>query len=510
MSRENKNILIAALYAQEDQPYWEDLHDHLQVLTRKSSHSNVQIWSVQDVELTGDVSQTIRTQLSRADMTILLLSTKFISDEILDFEVRGFLSNFAQQKKRERHILPVIIRDFDWEDSYDDAIDIRELKVFDEIVQDNDDLSDSALERKRNKVYKQIVEEVELFVENTNASSINIVLPTWVGFTPAIMYNDGFVKNRRTPLFEKLKRAVRFSLNDKVEDTCQALLTGEADMIWATLDRLPDVLERLKDLRPKVIFQASWSDGADAIVARRHIETVADLRGKRILFPSDSPCFTFLKYILKEHDIAVKADEIQLEARKHGDLNLLVNEFEADDTIDAIVVWSPYVETVLERVGGSSILTHTGEYPRLIADVLIANENYVQLNQEELVMLFKGWFDLIDEYAKSDLQQALLNPLVSAILKPLPGIIPRNIRSDLEGSLLNYFAKSLEKVRLCTLADNRDFFALPGSTGESSESLFHQFVKMESKELSEEQSWQDILDSSIIEGVIEARAKENP
>ena len=508
MSKSNKNILITVLYAQQDERFWLDLKDHLRAIARKSSNSHVEIWSVQDVELAGEVRQTIRTQLSRSDMTILLLSAKFISEEILDEEVRIMLRNFAAQERRERHILPVIIRDFDWEDSYDDAFDIKQLKVFDEIVEDSDELTDAALERKRNRVYMQIAEEVEQFVDAVNERSINVVLPTWVGFTPAIMYNDGFVRNKRTPLYEQFKRTARFSLNDKVEDTCQALINGEADLIWATLDRLPDVLERLKDLRPKVIFQASWSAGADAIVARRHIETINDLRGRKVLFPSDSPCFTFLKFILREQGISIIDDGIQLEARKHGDLNLLVNEFEADETIDAIVVWSPYVETCMDRVSGTKILAHTGNYPRLIADVLVANENYVQLNTEELILMFRGWFKMIEDYSAPDLQPALLNPLVTAILKPLPGIIPRSIRHDLETSLLNYFAKSLEKVRLCTLEDNRDFFNLPGANGDSSEELFRKFLEMDGLSMGDRQ-WSDILDSRIIEGVIDLIATES-
>ena len=74
---------------------------------------------------------------------------------------------------------------------------------------------------------------------------------------------------------------VEFVLNDDVDASLNAWKAGDIDLHWYTIDAFPTILDGLKDYDPVALWQADWSRGGDAIVARRGINSVGDLRGQR-------------------------------------------------------------------------------------------------------------------------------------------------------------------------------------------------------------------------------------
>ncbi len=486
-----KNITIAVLYADADLHYWGEMERHLGLLAKM--HSNVRIWTVKDIDLGSEVKQEIRRELSQADITLLLLSADFAIENIFDEETRILLSNYATYAGKGRYIMPVIVQDFMWRDQYDDAFDIEKLKFFDRIIENPEN---------REAIYREITETLSQYVKEINARSINFVIPTWVGFMGGIMYNNGFVRSRLTPLYKAFNRSVRYELSDNVEATCRLMEAGEADLIWATLDRLPSVLFKLKDKNPKVIAQVSWSNGADAIIARNGITSLAELKGKKVIYPYDSPAFTFLKYVL--HEAGMDTFDVIHQPQKNVDLDVISTTFTHDETIDAVVLWSPYVESCLVEVPGTKVIAHTGDYPNLITDVVVATEEFINLNKEELVMLFKGWFSEIDRFNQDELYKiGALGVLIEAIIEPLPTIIPSKIKADLIDSLRTYFQSSLEKVHLSTLEENLTFFQSVEEGDSPAAQLYQQFLEFQFPQFLLEPAlqWEKIVDSSVIEGV---------
>ena len=491
MKKGDKNIKIAVLYADADQSYWGELETHLEVLSKM--HPNVRIWTVKDIELGAVVKQEIRKELSRADIALLLLSADFAIENIFDEETRILLSNYAAHSGKGRYVLPVIVEDFMWRDHYDDAFDIEKLKFFDRIIQNPEN---------RNAIYREITETLNQYIKEINARSIRFVIPTWVGFIGGIMYNNGFVRSRKTPLFERYKRALRYELSDNVEETCRLMESGEADLIWATLDRLPSVLFKLKDQNPKVIAQVSWSNGADAVIARNGIENLEDLKGKKVIYPYDSPAFTFLKYVMTE--AGMDTFDIIHQPQKNVDLDIISTTFQHDDSIDAIVLWSPYVESCLAEVPGTKVIAHTGDYPNLITDVVVATEEFVNLNRDELRLLFQGWFAEVTKFTHDELYKiGALGVLIEAIIEPLPTIIPSKIRSELVDSLRVYFQSSLEKVHLSNLEENLAFFHAVDGEPSPAAALYNRFLEFQFPEflLDPDLQWDKVVDTSVIDGI---------
>lgn len=489
----SKNIKIVVLFAEADQPYWHEMKRHFDLLLNK--HKNVHIWTVRDVELGSVVKQEIRESLSSADITLLLLSADFAIENVFDEETRILLSQYASHSNSGRYIMPVIVQDFMWRDYYDESYDIEKLRFFDRIIQNPVN---------REAIYKEITEALDQYIKEINSRSIRFVIPTWVGFMGGIMYNNGFSFSRQTPLYKQLKRGIRFQLSDNVEETCRLLESGETDLIWATLDRLPSVLYKLRALNPKVIAQVSWSNGADAIVARNGIEKIEDLKGKKVIYPYDSPAFTFLKYAMKAAGLSTF--DITHQAQKNVDLDVVNTMFIHDPSIDAVVLWSPYVEACLAEVEDAKIIAHTGDFPNLIADVVVAPQEFIDLNQEELKLFFKGWFDQVERFNEDELYKiGSLGVLVEAIIEPLPTIIPSKIKSNLIDSLRSYFQSSLEKTHLADLAENAAFFELQASTTDIAK-LYNDFIELQFPEMQNDpkMQWDQVIDTSIISGILES------
>ncbi|MGH1433980.1 MAG: TIR domain-containing protein [Lewinella sp.] len=486
-----KNITIAALYADADLKYWDEMERHLGLLAKM--HSNVRIWTVKDIDLGSEVKQEIRRELSQADITLLLLSADFAIENVFDEETRILLSNYAAHAGKGRYVMPVIVQDFMWRDQYDDAFDIEKLKFFDRIIENPEN---------REAIYREITETLNQYIKEINVRSINFVIPTWVGFMGGIMYNNGFVRSRQTPLYKSFKRGVRYELSDNVEETCRLMKAGEADLIWATLDRLPSVLFKLKEKNPRVIAQVSWSNGADAIIARNGIKTLEDLKGKKVIYPYDSPAFTFLKYVLQE--AGMDTFDIIHQPQKDVDLDVISTNFTHDETIDAVVLWSPYVESCLVEVPGTQVIAHTGDYPNLITDVVVATEEFINLNKDELILLFKGWFSEIDKFNQDELYKiGALGVLIEAIIEPLPTIIPSKIKTDLINSLRTYFQSSLEKVHLSTLEENLTFFHSAEGGDSPAAQLYRQFLEFQFPQflLDPALQWEKVVDNSVVEGI---------
>lgn len=491
MKKGAKNINIAVLYADADKNTWAEMERHLGVLSKM--HSNVRIWTVSDIGLGAVINQEIRRELSQADITLLLLSADFAIEDVFDEETRILLSNYAAHSGKGRYVMPVIVQDFMWRDHYDDAFDIEKLKFFDRIV---DTLGS------RDAIYREITETLNQYIKEINARSIRFVIPTWVGFIGGIMNNNGFVRSRHTNLYKRYKRMLRYEISDNVEETCQMMESGEADLIWATLDRLPSVLFKLKEQNPRVIAQVSWSNGADAIIARNGIKSLEELKGKKVIYPYDSPAFTFLKYVLKE--VGMDTFDIVHLPQKNVDLDVISKTFQHDESIDGVVMWSPYVESCLAEVPDTAIIAHTGDYPNLITDVVVATEEFINLNRDELRLLFKGWFEETTKFAHDELYKiGALGVLIEAIIEPLPTIIPSEIKADLIESLRNYFQSSLEKVHLSTLVENKAFFSKIDGGDSPAATLYHRFLEFQFPEflLDPAMQWDQVVDTSVLDGI---------
>ncbi len=279
---------------------------------------------------------------------------------------------------------------------------------------------------------------------------IDIGVVTWGGYAAGQYWNKGFDANTESNFYRDYGFKVKFHVLDEFGPSRDAFRSGKVDLLWATIDAFPTETAGLADLEPQVVFQADWSRGGDAIVTRRGIRNVSDLKGKTVAVAPYTPSHTFLIWLLDANNMST--DDITIKEMESA-INA-ADAFKAG-TVDAAVVWSPDDEACVDAVPGSRILQNTKNASHIIADIFFARKEYINNNREKMEQLYEGWMKGAAELNS--------NP---AKKKEAAKILAEGLNMD-EGWCL----KAIDNVRLTTHGDNLNFFGFnedyKGVTGEN-------------------------------------------
>lgn len=278
---------------------------------------------------------------------------------------------------------------------------------------------------------------------------INIGVVTWGGYAGGQYFNEGFKANTESRFFKEYGFKVNFEVIDDFDASREAFKNGKIDLLWATIDALPTEMEGLAQYDPQVVFQSDWSRGGDAIVARRGINSVADLKGKKVAVAPMTPSHSFLLWLLDAGDLTLK-DITLVEVPSAIDA---ADAFKSN-TVDAAVVWSPDDEDCVTKVPGARVLESTRNASHIIADVFIAKKQFIQSNKAQMEKLYTGWM-----IGASELNSNEANKTRAA-----------KILADGLNQPEDFCLNAINNVRLASHGDNLDFFGYnatyQGVTGE--------------------------------------------
>lgn len=169
---------------------------------------------------------------------------------------------------------------------------------------------------------------------------------------------------------------------------------GGLDVIWSTVDSLAKQIPQLQKegLKPQAFMQVDWSYGADAIVTSAEITKIKDLSGKKIAVSQAASQWLF-EYSLQISDLSENEKQ---EIRSHN-LERTKGSEEARDKfingkVDAAVLWEPDV-TKAKQQGNGRVLIDTRAAPKLIADVMVADAEFIKEHKNAIAAFIEGWFD---------------------------------------------------------------------------------------------------------------------
>lgn len=291
---------------------------------------------------------------------------------------------------------------------------------------------------------------------SNDANTIKVCVVTWGGYAGGQYFNNGFKANSESRFLKEYGFNVEFKVLDDFVASREAWKAGEVDLLWATIDAFPTEVANLKEFEPQVVFQADWSRGGDAIVAQRGINTVADLKEKKIAVAPMTPSHTFLLWMLEAGNLK-PSDVTIVEAPNAIDAAAY---FKAGK-VDAAVVWSPDDEDCVNSVKGSKVLKSTKSASNIIADVFIAKKQWIDKNPEKVEKLVEGWMRGAAEINNNDLNKRKAAKILAEGL---------NMPED-------YCYKAINNVRICTKGDNINFFNLNGNfSGVKGEDLYNKMA----------------------------------
>jgi NitT/TauT family transport system substrate-binding protein len=310
---------------------------------------------------------------------------------------------------------------------------------------------------------------------------IRVCVVTWGGYAGGQYFNGGFEASKESRFYKDYGILVEFKVIDDFVNSREAWKAGEVDLLWMTVGAFSTEVKSMEDYEPKIIFQADWSRGGDAIVSRRGIESVADLKGKSVAVAFGTPSHTFLLWVLQAGDLKYSDVKI-VEAPSAIDAAAY---FKAGK-VDAAVVWSPDDEDCVKNVSGAKVLKSTKEASFIIADVFYVKNNFLKAHKKELKGLVEGWLKGASELNQSD-----------AAKRQAAKILAKGLRQPED-----FCYNAINNVRLCTYGDNANFFNLSGDyKGVKGENIYNTMGKIYNKinlAPSDIPAWRSVIDTSLL------------
>lgn len=308
-----------------------------------------------------------------------------------------------------------------------------------------------------------------LFSSKSDKYDAAIIVDTYTGWAPIVWGNGGMNGSEESEFYKRFGVKLRILNMDDFE-ACRATLRNglpddknisnkDAVMAFCTLDSYPVEASSSGDMRDMVYFMIhNFSAGADAIVVRSNINTVADLRGKKIAYSEGTAGHSLLLNTLETSGIS--GNEVTQVVTGYG--NEVAQAFNANQ-VDAAVVFTPDDELCLKEVRGSKILISTKEINTLVTDGFLAKKSWVESNPEKVKNIIQALLWANSEITHS---QAAYDAAC------------RSFSENFDVPLEDVVATG-KKINFATLDDNINWFGLNSEyTGVTANSLYTKMCVM--------------------------------
>jgi len=316
---------------------------------------------------------------------------------------------------------------------------------------------------------------------------LKVCVVTWGGYAGGQYYNRGFKPNDDSEYLKKYNLPVEFVVIDDYNASREAWKSDAVQVLWTTADSFPTEAGSLQKAgyKPRVIFQSDWSRGGDVIVSTRAINSVQDLRGKKVSVAFGTPSHTFLLRSLEAAGMSTKDINV-VEVPSAIDS---ATAFKAGQ-VDAAVVWSPDDEDCVSTVPGAKALASTKQATHIIADVFYVKEEMLEKRRDDIKALVEGWMA----------GAAAVNSDSTARAKAVK-ILAEGLNQPED-----FIDRAIGNVRLTTYGDNVNFFNLRGGfSGVTGEQLYIETGRLYQENTNlvppNMPSWRTVSDPSILRDI---------
>ncbi len=198
---------------------------------------------------------------------------------------------------------------------------------------------------------------------------------------------------RDAGIFEKNGVNVQIKFFPVYSDSLTAFYSGRVDGICiAGSDTIAPYNEGV-DLKTVLVTDTSY--GADGLVAREGINSIEDLRGKKVATEVGTLEHMFLLKTLEKFNMTI--DDIEF-------VNMTINDagpaFIAG-SIDAAVLWEPTLSMAITQ-GNGKLLYSSKETPGLIPDTFAVSQRVMNSSSEYVQKIIDSWFDGTKYLAERD------------------------------------------------------------------------------------------------------------
>ena len=213
----------------------------------------------------------------------------------------------------------------------------------------------------------------------SNQPTLRIAHNTWTGYESIPL-----------AISEKMFKGVdvvNYRVNSATE-VIRAFEQGIVDVAAVTLDEA--ILIQSKQREPiQIITVMDISHGGDAIIAKRNIASIRDLKNKRVGLESTALGAFFISRAL-ETDAEISIEHLNI-------IPVLYNQHFSSfmsDKVDAIVTFEPVKSRILKNKG--HVLFDSTAIKNEIVDVLIIKQATAEKKSEQIEALVSGYFKTLE------------------------------------------------------------------------------------------------------------------
>jgi len=213
-------------------------------------------------------------------------------------------------------------------------------------------------------------------------TTVNVGTVVWIGYAPFYVADalDTFKK------YGVKVNMVNFADNSTMPGAVQG---GSIDGAMLTYDQV--IGAAAKGWALKVVLPIDYSDGGDAIVAKKLVKSIKDIKGMKVAYNPLSPSDFLLAYALQSNGMS-EADIDPVSMSPESVAGAL-----ASGSVPVGVTYQPSVSTIVSSGGGDKfhVIFSSRQAPGLITDVLVFRGDYIEKHPKLVKGIIKGYLDAL-------------------------------------------------------------------------------------------------------------------
>ena len=280
-----------------------------------------------------------------------------------------------------------------------------------------------------------------------------LFVDTYTGWAPIVWGNGGKQGTKDSYFYKNFGIRLDIKNADDFDASRKAWQNDPNAIAFCTLDSYPveaGEKDGMSDARYFMIH--NFSAGADAIVVTKHIKTVSDLKGKRIVCSEGTASHSLLLNTLEA--AGLNNSDVEIVMTGYG--STVADAFKSGQ-VDAAVVFTPDDEACMKAVPGTHVLVSTKNANTLVTDGFLAHKEWLDKNADKAKRFIEAllWANSEITHNKESYKEAC------------------RVFSDTFEVPLEDVLSTGEKINFATLQDNINWFGLNSSyTGIDANTLY--------------------------------------
>lgn len=269
------------------------------------------------------------------------------------------------------------------------------------------------------------------------ANTVKIGTVAWVGYGP-------FYVAEQKGMFRKAGLDVQLKMFNDPAEIPPAIAGGSLQGGMVTINQV--IAAVVKGQVQKIVMPIDFSNGADAIVVPLTINSLAELKGRKIGLAQLTPSDILLGYALRSAGVA---------DRDVTFVNMAPDAIPAAMTsgqLEVGVTWEPMLSQLLAMEKGKryKVIYSSKQAPGLIADVLVFDQKFIAASAKEIETVVRVYLQALDWTRKNPDEAAkIVAKAMSISPKEVKAQLPM-VRNVSGADMPKAFAKSADPLSFHT------------------------------------------------------------